>query len=72
MNSLISLVSVPRADGLMHLVELPGSFDDIESMVNAQVELNGKRVYVRMIDTDLGPASRADKLLVGMIVTSVY
>lgn len=72
MNGLVSRDSVNCVDGLMHLVEIPGDFDDLESLLNTQVELDGKRVFVRMIDTNIGTASRADRILVGMIVTSVY
>ncbi len=72
MNGLVTRDFVASVDGLMHLVELPGEFGDIESMLNTQIELDGKRVFVRMIDINIGPASEQDKTLVGLIVSSIY
>ena len=72
MDNLVSLDSVSSADGMMHVVELPGNCGSMEWLLNTQVELDGKRVFVRAINTNLGPAPHADKTLVGMVVSSIY
>ncbi|MGI9319437.1 MAG: hypothetical protein ACR2QW_19065 [bacterium] len=72
MDNLTTLNSVPCADGRMHLVELPKGCGNPDGLVNTQIELDGKRVFVRMIDTAIGPAPHADRQLIGMVVTSVY
>ena len=72
MDNLKTLNSVPCAHGRMHLVELPEGCGDPDWLVNTQIELDGKRVFVRMIDTAVGSSSQSDKKLIGMVVTSVY
>lgn len=72
MNNLKTLNSVPCADGRMHLVELPKGCGNPDWLVNTQIELDGKRVFVRMIDTAVGLNAQSDKKLIGIVVTSVY
>lgn len=56
----------------MHLVELPKGCGDPDWLVNTQIELDGKRVFVRMIDTSIGSNAESDKKLIGIVVSSVY
>ncbi|MEJ2176644.1 MAG: hypothetical protein P8Y12_01525 [Gammaproteobacteria bacterium] len=72
MNNLKTLNSVPCADGRMHLVELPEGFGNPDWLVNTQIELDGKRVFVRMIDTAIESNVESDRKLIGMVVSSVY
>jgi len=71
-DNLKTLNSVPCADGRMHLVELPKGCGDPDWLVNTQIELDGKRVFVRMIDTSIGSNAESDKKLIGIVVSSVY
>lgn len=68
MSNLKTLNLVPCADGSMHLVKLPKGSGNPDWMVNTQIELDGKRVFVRMIDTSVDSDSR----MIGLVVTSVY
>ncbi|MGB5705998.1 MAG: hypothetical protein WBM41_04150 [Arenicellales bacterium] len=68
MNNLKTLNLVPYADGRMHMVKLPKGCGNPDWLVNTQIELDGKRVFVRLIDT----AVDSDSRMIGLVVTSVY
>lgn len=56
--------------GEVHMVRLPENCSVPSWLVHAQVELDGKRVFVRMIDD--GACHGAGRGAVGLVVSPVY
>jgi len=72
MQKLQSTNSVPFEDGTMHMVQLPTKCSIPTWLVHAQIELDGKRVFVRMIDTSAISGRPGDSGMVGLVVSPVY
>lgn len=72
MHRLHTERSVPRNRGEMHLVRLPSDVSIPSWLVHAQIELDGKRVFVRMVDTTAISEESGKTGMVGLVVAPVY
>ncbi len=72
MHRLQTLKSVPFEGGQMHFVRLPGDLSAPAWLMAAQVELDGKRVFVRMIEDARRTATGTEGRTVGLVVSPVY
>ncbi|MGB5706995.1 MAG: hypothetical protein WBM41_09185 [Arenicellales bacterium] len=72
MHRLKTVNSIPLDDDYMHLVRLPEDCCIPSWLVHAQIELDGKRVFVRMIDTTIRSNSRSENTIIGLVVSPVY
>ena len=64
--------SVPYDGGHMHLVRMPDNCSIPSWLIHAQIELDGKRVFVRMIDTCVQSGEHSHNEIVGLVVSPVY
>lgn len=69
MHRLETVKAVPFEGGKMHLVRLPRELSAPAWLVQAQVELDGKRVFVRMVEDNRKDQGGAT---VGLVVSPVY
>ena len=72
MHRLQTENSIPYDDGYMHMVRLPQSCSVPSWLVHAQIELDGKRVFVRMVDTCVQARPHSDSAVIGLVVSPVY
>ena len=72
MHRLKTEDSVPYDGGHMYLVRLPDKCSIPSWLIHAQIELDGKRVFVRMIDTSVRSGEHASNEIVGLVVSPVY
>jgi hypothetical protein len=72
MQALQSQNLIPFEDGMMHMVKLPSGSSIPTWLVHAQIELDGKRVFVRMVDTATVSGRSSDSGMVGLVVSPVY
>ncbi len=67
MQRLTSFDRMPGKHGQVHMVKLPANCSVPSWLVHAQIELDGKRVFVRMLETGaMGGGA------VGLVVSPVY
>ena len=69
MHRLQTLRSEPYEGGQMHFVRVPRELGAPAWLVQAQVELDGKRVFVRMVE-ERRPGCEAGTI--GLVVSPVY
>ena len=69
MHRLQTLRSEPFEGGLIHLVRVPSEVGAPAWLVQAQVELDGKRVFVRMVEDR---RTNHEAGTVGLVVSPVY
>lgn len=72
MHRLQTLHSIAEADGTMHVVQLPENLTKAGWLVHSQIELDGKRVFVRMVDTGVFPEQKSNNRIIGLFVSPVY
>ena len=72
MDRLQTLNSVPFEDGQMHMVKLAPHLSFPSWLVHAQIELDGKRVFVRMVDATAITGKPGESAVVGLVVSPVY
>lgn len=72
MHRLQTIRSIPYEDGIMHMVKLPLGLGAITWLAQAQIELDGKRVFVRMAEAVSSAISGQDANMVGLVVSPVY
>jgi len=68
MHRLTSYNSMSGKFGQVHMVKLPDNCSIPSWLVHAQIELDGKRVFVRMLDTGAANGEGA----IGLVVSPVY
>ncbi len=68
MHRLTSYSSMSGKFGQVHMVKLPANCSIPSWLVHAQIELDGKRVFVRMLDN----GSTSGEGAVGLVVSPVY
>jgi len=69
---LQTLHSITDAEGTMHVVQLPENLTSAGWLVHSQIELDGKRVFVRMVDTAVSPEQQSSNRIIGLFVSPVY
>jgi hypothetical protein len=72
MHRLETENSIPYNDGYMHMVRLPQDCSIPSWLVHAQIELDGKRVFVRMVDPCVQTHSHSESTIIGLVVSPVY
>lgn len=71
LNTVSAVARNPdRGSGQMHMVRLPEDVSMPSWLVHAQIELDGKRVFVRFVDTTI--AGTTGNGMVGLVVSPVY
>ncbi len=70
-HRLKTVNSTPLNDGHMHLIRLHEDCCIPSWLVHAQMELDGKRAFVRMVDDTVHSGSRSESTVTGLVVSPV-
>lgn len=71
MRRLKTVNSIPLEDGHTHLIRLREDCCIPSWLVHAQIELDGKPVFVRMVDPTVQSNSRSESTMIGLVVSPV-